>query len=110
MLEKIRKLFTLFKKKFYTTAQKSSIYNAEEAVAEINQKIQKKLKIKENFISLSRFENYFNLLQNLGLRSDFQLLTTRDSLILRGSSFRPLIINENNDKLIIFCHGITSNR
>ena len=106
----IKKLIVLLKKKYYSVSQKSSIYNAKEAVEEINQKIKKKLKIKENFINLTRFENYFEFLQKLGLRKDFQLLTTRDSLILRGSSFRPLIINENNDKLIIFCHGVTSNR
>ena len=110
MIEKIKKLIVLFKKKFYSVSQKTSIYNAKEVVEEINQKIKKKLKVKENFINLTRFENYFEFLQKLGLRKDFQLLTTRDSLILRGSSFRPLIINENNDKLIIFCHGVTSNR
>ena len=110
MIEKIRKLIVLFKKKFYSVSQKSSIYNAKEVVEEINQKIKKKLKIKSNFINLARFENYFEFLQKLGLQKNFQLLTTRDSLILRGSSFRPLIINENNDKLVIFCHGVTSNR
>ena len=110
MFKKIRQLVDLFKKKTSSPLKKSSIYNAEKTVEEINQKIKKKLKLKQNFIVLSRFEAYFNLLQKLGLRKDFQLLTTHDSLILRGSSFRPLIINENNDKLIIFCHGITSNR
>jgi hypothetical protein len=111
VLEKIKKLIILTKKKFFYTAyQKSSIYNAKAAVEEINQKIRKSLKIKQDFIVLSRFENYFNLLRNLGLRSDFQLLTTYDSIVLRGSIFRPLIINENNNKLIILCHGITSNR
>ena len=100
MFKKIRQLVDLFKKKTSSPLKKSSIYNAEKTVEEINQKIKKKLKLKQNFIVLSRFEAYFNFLQKLGLRKDFQLLTTHDSLILRGSSFRPLIINENNDKLI----------
>jgi uncharacterized protein YeaC (DUF1315 family) len=70
VFEKIRKLIVLFKKKFYSTSQKSSIYNAEEVVEETNQKIKKKLKIKENFIDLASFENYFELLQKFGLRKD----------------------------------------
>ena len=109
MLNKIKQLITLLRKKLFGRSPET-IYHNELSVDRINAKIRSELKIKKNFINLSHYEAYFAFLKKLGLWKSFQILSTRDSLILRGSSIRPLTINENNDKMIIFCHGVTSNQ
>jgi predicted alpha/beta-fold hydrolase len=109
MLNKIRQLITLLRKKLFGRSPKT-IHHNELSVNRVNAKIKSELKIKRDFINLSHYEVYFAFLRKLGLWKSFQILSTRDSLILRGSSVRPLIINENNDKMIFFCHGVTSNQ
>ena len=109
MLNKIKQLITLLRKKLFGGSPET-IYHNELSVNRINAKIKSELRIKKDFINLSNYEAYFAFLKKLGLWKSFQILSTRDSLILRGSSICPLIINKNNDKMILFCHGVTGNQ
>ena len=76
----------------------------------VNNKIKKKLQIKLNFVNLKEYRNYFNFLKQLGLMNVFLILTSIDKIRLLGNHLKPLIVNENNNKLIIFCHGISGSR
>lgn len=109
MFSKIKKTILLLKKRFFLRSPKT-IFNSKLNIDQTNAKIKAELGINQNFINLAHYEVYFSFLKNLGLWHNFQILSTEDSLILRGSIIRPLVINENNDKVIIFCHGVTSNR
>jgi hypothetical protein len=109
MLYKIKQLIIVLWKRFLGDSPKN-IHHSELSVNRVNAKIKSELKIRQDFINLNRYEIYFAFLKKLGLQRNFQILSTKDSLILRGSNIRPLIINENNDKVIIFCHGVTSNQ
>src|SRR4051812_5644910 len=109
MLNKIKQLINLLRKKILGGSPKT-IHHSELSVNRINAKIKSELRIKQDFINLAHYEIYFNFLKKLGLWKNFQILSTKDSLILRGNNIRPLVINENNDKIIIFCHGVTSNQ
>lgn len=109
MLNKIKQLVILLRKKFFGRSPET-IYHNELSVNRINAKIKSELRTKRDFIDLPRYEIYFAFLKKLGLWRNFQILSTKDLLILRGNNIRPLIINENNDKVIIFCHGVTGNQ
>lgn len=109
MLNKIKQLVTLLRKKLFGRSPKT-IYHNELSVNRINAKIKFELRIKRDFIDLPCYEIYFAFLKKIGLWRNFQVLSTKDLLILRGNNIRPLIINENNDKMIIFCHGVTGNQ
>ena len=110
MFGKIKKLLHfLWKKRIFSHSQ-GTIEGSELSVDQVNAKIRDKLGTRKNFIVLSRYEIYFSFLQDLGLWRNFQILSSKDSIIIRGNSIRPLVINENNDKVIILCHGVTSNR
>lgn len=109
MLNKVKQLIVLLRKKIFGRSPET-IYHSELSINRVNAKIKSELKIKRDFVNISRYEAYFAFLRKLGLWRSFQILSTRDSLILRGNSIRPLIINENNDKMIFFCHGVTSNQ
>jgi len=110
MLNKIKQLIIQLRKKILDSSSPKTIYHNELSVKRINTKIKSELKIKKDFVNLSFYESYFNFLKKLGLWRSFQILSTKDSLILRGNSIYPLTINKNNDKMIIFCHGVTSNQ
>ncbi|RHZ37233.1 alpha/beta hydrolase [endosymbiont GvMRE of Glomus versiforme] len=110
MFGKIKKMFLFFWKKRVFPNSQGTIEDSELSVDQVNAKIRDKLKTRQNFIVLSRYETYFSFLKNLGLWKNFQILSTEDSIVLRGSNIRPLVINENNEKVIIFCHGVTNNQ
>jgi len=88
---------------------KSTVFTEGSFTGIINDKIKRKTGIKE-FICLREYEKYFTFLRELKLCEDFQITTTYDYLILKGTYIKSPVFNENNKKLIIFCHGITNNR
>ncbi|CAG8509168.1 10672_t:CDS:2 [Racocetra fulgida] len=80
------------------------------SIAEINKKINLLLTTKKHYVNFSAYEKYFDFLSELGLREDFEINTTQDKIVLRGTSLRPLLLNSHNQKVLIFCHGVTNNR
>ena len=87
-----------------------SIIDVETSIDLINDKIRLLTGTSENLVNLKSYERYFNFLEKLGLREDFNVITTENSLVLFGSVIRPILINGNNKKVLIFCHGVTNNR
>jgi pimeloyl-ACP methyl ester carboxylesterase len=57
-----------------------------------------------------KYQRYFDFYKKLGLHEEFTILTIKDNLILCGSIIKPILINHNNNKAVIFCHGVTNNR
>jgi len=76
----------------------------------VNDKIKLLKGTARNSINLVGYHRYFNFCEKLGLREDFAILTLKDNLILHGSTIQPILVNRNNNKVIIFCHGVTNNR
>ncbi|WNE41531.1 MAG: Putative aminoacrylate hydrolase RutD [Mycoplasmataceae bacterium] len=87
-----------------------TIKSIENSLLKINKKIWEKTNKKEKSISFESYEKYFSTLKSLGLWEDFEIITTNDNLIIKGSVIKSPLINDNNEKTIIFCHGITNNR
>src|SRR5439155_8569721 len=56
------------------------------------------------------YKKFFNFLKKLGLREDFNVITIYDELELYATINRPLIINANKNKVVLFRHGLTNNR
>lgn len=104
----ITKIINLIKKIFIPV--KPDILGSELSVEKINNKIKSYLGVNKDFIVISHYKNYFDFLEKIGFQNDFQILIDDDKLVLSGTWIKPLIINENNQKLIIFCHGVTNNR
>lgn len=110
MIKKIKKILGLLKRKFFVNYQYLSVDESEISIKNINNKIKNELQIKLNFVNLKEYKNYFQFLEQLGLVRNFLILTNLDKMKLVGNHLKPLLINKNNDKIIIFCHGITGNR
>jgi uncharacterized protein len=87
-----------------------SIKSVEISTSIINKKIWEKFKKNEMSVSYYFYDDYFLNLRSLGLLEDFEIKTSNDNITLRGSVIKHPIINSNNNKTIIFCHGLTSNR
>jgi len=66
MLNKIKQLFALLRKKIFGGSRKT-IYHNELSVKRINPKIRSELKIKQDFINLHAYEIYFAFLKKIGL-------------------------------------------
>jgi uncharacterized protein len=56
------------------------------------------------------YQRYFDFYEKLGLKEEFLITTTQDELVLHGIRIYPTLKHDNNQKLIIFCHGLTNNR
>ena len=111
MWAKIKRLFLFLQKKLFTPPSLPTLSRSLQlTINQVNRKIEQRLGIQKNFILLTAYENYFAFLKRLGLEKEFHVLTSQNSLIIRGSVFSPLLVNRNNQKVIIFCHGITGNR
>ena len=67
MFGKIKKMFLFLWKKRVFPNFKGTIKDNELSVDQINAKIRDKLKTRQNFIVLSRYETYFSFLKDLGL-------------------------------------------
>lgn len=87
-----------------------SIGDTETSLKIINDKIKLITGTSKNSVDLSAYEKYFDFLEKLGLREEFSIITTEDNLTLYGTSIRPILVNNNNRKIVIFCHGVTNNR
>lgn len=89
-------------------------FSAESIILDLaNEKIKKITGKDENVIDFFAYKKYFDFFDKLGLKEDFKIITSTDTeekLTLYGSIINPLLINENNNKIIIFCHGVTNNR
>ncbi|CAI2201697.1 7989_t:CDS:2, partial [Funneliformis geosporum] len=80
------------------------------SIGTVNDKIKLLKKTKKDEINVIAYRKYFIFLERLGLREDFSVITAHDGSIIYATIFRPLLINKNNDKAIVFCHGLTNNR
>jgi len=76
----------------------------------INDKIKLLKGSKKNAIDVIAYKKYFDFLEKLGLKEDFSVITVHDGLVLYATIIRPILVNENNNKVVIFCHGLTNNR
>lgn len=76
----------------------------------INDKIKLLKGTKKEVIDVVAYQKYFDFLEKLGLREEFSVITIHDGSVLSATIIRPLIINDNNNKVVIFCHGLTNNR
>ena len=92
------------------TSTVASIADNWVSIGIINDKIKLLKGTNKNKIKVVAYQKYFSFLEKLGLREDFSVITTQDELVLSATIFRPLIINANNDKVVIFCHGLSNNR
>jgi pimeloyl-ACP methyl ester carboxylesterase len=87
-----------------------NVLDSQVSVGIINDKIKILKGTKEDTINVFAYHKYFTFLEKLGLREDFSVVTAHGGLVLHATIFRPLLINKNNDKVVIFCHGLTNNR
>jgi hypothetical protein len=87
-----------------------SVRDAETSIDIINDKIKLLKGTNKNSINLVGYQRYFDFYEKLGLREEFTILTIKDNLLLSGSVIQPVLINQNKNKVVIFCHGVTNNR
>jgi len=88
----------------------SKISNSKEILRIINYKIEYFGKKNRRKIQLKKYENYFNFYENLKLRTDFEIISTVGNIKIKGTRILPILENKNNDKAMIFCHGVTRDR
>ena len=87
-----------------------TISSVEDSLESINRKIFELSGKKLKSIDFEDYKNYFSILKSLGLWKDFEINTSKDNLLIKGTVIDSPLINPNNRKTIIFCHGITNNR
>lgn len=87
-----------------------TISETKNSIAIIRGKINVHLDTSKNRLSFSAYEKYFNFLIQLELSEELKINTTQDNLVVQGTSIKPILFSSNNKKVIIFCHGVTSNR
>ena len=87
-----------------------TVLDSQVSISIINDKIKLLKGTSRDSIKPVAYQKYFDFLERLGLSEEFNVTTTRDNLILQGTSIQPVLINENNRKVVIFCHGVTNNR
>jgi hypothetical protein len=88
----------------------SNVTDARVSIEMINDKIKLLKGSKKDAVNVTAYQKYFDFLEKLGLREEFSVITVHDRLVLYATIIRPLIINKNNNKAVIFCHGLTNNR
>ncbi|MCE8163567.1 MAG: alpha/beta fold hydrolase [Candidatus Moeniiplasma glomeromycotorum] len=106
----LKKVYKKVSHAFSPAVINPSIADNRVAIEVINDKIKLLKGTSKDTINIIAYRKYFEFLEKLGLREEFTIITTRDELILSATIFRPLIINANNNKVIIFCHGVNNNR
>jgi len=88
----------------------SGVTDSRVSIEMVNDKIKLLKGSKKSAVNVVAYQKYFDFLERLGLREEFNVITTHDGSVLYATIFHPLLINKNNDKMIIFCHGLTNNR
>ena len=106
----LKKVYKNIKRVFSPVAATPSLADTQVSIGLINDKIKLLKGTNKNAINVVAYQKYFDFLEKLGLREDFSVITTHDGLVLYATIIRPLLINENNNKSVIFCHGLTNNR
>ena len=106
----IKRIYKRLRSIFTLSRSNPSISDAQVSIDIINDKIKLLKGTSDNSINIFAYEKYFAFLERLELKEEFTLLTTKDNLILSGSVIQPILLNNNNKKILIFCHGLTNNR
>ena len=106
----LKRVYKGVKRVIFPSETVSSVTDSRVSIEMINDKIKLIKGSKKDAINVVAYQKYFVFLEKLGLREDFSVVTIHDGLVLHATIFRPLLINKNNDKMIIFCHGLTNNR
>lgn len=107
----IKKVYKVVVRKIFSPKSDTfSIDDTEVSIGIINDKIELLSGTNENKINVASYKKYFDFLEKLGLKKDFDIVTTYDETILYATIFYPILINKNNNKVVIFCHGLTNNR
>jgi len=106
----IKKLYRRIRSVFVPVSAVPLISDSQASIDIINDKIKLLKGTNKNSIKSDAYQKYFDFLEKLGLREEFIITTTQDNLTLRGVSIQPILINDNNEKVVIFCHGVTNNR
>lgn len=106
----IKKAYKIAKKILITSSEACNINDAKVSIGIINDKIKLLSGTNEDAINIDSYQKYFNFLEKLGLRKDFDITANYDESLLYASIFRPILTSNKNNKVVIFCHGITNNR
>jgi len=106
----LKKVYKGVKRIIFPSETISSVTDSWVSIEMINDKIKFLKDSKKDAINVIAYQKYFIFLEKLGLREEFSVITTRDELVLCATIIRPLILNNNNNKVVIFCHGLTNNR
>jgi predicted alpha/beta-fold hydrolase len=86
------------------------VADARVSIEIINDKIKLLTGTSKDKINLVAYQKYFEFLDKLGLKEEFTVYTTQDNLTLSAARIQPVLVNENNHKLVIVCHGVTNNK
>ncbi|MCE8163078.1 MAG: alpha/beta fold hydrolase [Candidatus Moeniiplasma glomeromycotorum] len=106
----IKRLFKRIQSVFTLSRSNPSLSDSQVSIDIINDKIKLLTGTSQNSINLLAYQRYFDFCEKLGLKEEFSVITTQDKLVLYGIRISPVLKNGNNQKLIIFCHGLTNNR
>jgi hypothetical protein len=61
-------------------------------------------------VDIELYRRFFFFFDKLGMKEELSVFTNIDNLEIRGFIIKPILTNENNGKLLIFCHGLTNNQ
>jgi dipeptidyl aminopeptidase/acylaminoacyl peptidase len=106
----LKKVYKYIKKIFSPISTTPSVADVRVSIGIINDKIKLLKGTNKDVVNVVAYQKYFDFLEKLGLREEFSVITVHDGLVLYATIIRPLIVNANNNKVVIFCHGLTNNR
>lgn len=106
----IKRIFKRIREVLTLSRSNPSLADSQVSVEIINDKIKLLTGRSRNSINLVAYQRYFDFYEKLGLKEEFLITTTQDELTLHGIRIYPALKSTNNQKLIIFCHGLTNNR
>ncbi|KLL02511.1 MAG: alpha/beta hydrolase family protein [Mycoplasmataceae bacterium RC_NB112A] len=106
----IKRIFKRIRSIFTLSRANPSLEDAQVSIDIVNDKIKLLTGTSRNSINLVTYQRYFDFCEKLGLQEEFSITTTQNKILLRGIRIFPILKHVNNQKLIIFCHGLTNNR